>query len=207
MDQKQKTMTAAQRLEGLEQAFALTDQTLGNLAMNLQTAINALTLLSKKLEAVIRLGNSGKAINSANVAAEIVDMNAEQLEKKVEDLKAQGVLAAGEVIQENSFIVGRELNPETKEVVEKRAQYPMFGLKPEAKESFLGKKVGDVVTVKEGRNLFEITEVYNLVVPSAPVAKVSEESSEDSSAQSSEQSSQEASTEESSEQGNDGTSA
>jgi hypothetical protein len=168
MEKNNKTLTAAQRLEGLEQAFALTDQTIGNLTMNLQQSINALTLISKKLEAVVRIGNAGKQISSANVAEEISLMNEEELEQKVEDLKSKGVMEAGETIQENSFFVARELDPETKEVRNRRVQYPIFGFKKETKDQLLGKKPGDVFQLEAGRNLLEIVEVYNLIVPSAP---------------------------------------
>jgi uncharacterized coiled-coil protein SlyX len=178
MNKENNKLTASQRLEGLEQAFALTDQTLGNLSMNLQTAINALTLLSKKLEAVIRISNAGKQISSASVAEEIIDMNAEELKEKVDDLKKKGIAVDGDVIQENSFIVGRELNPETKVVSNKRMQFPLFGLKQEKKGLLLGKKAGDIVTLEEGRNLLEITEVYNIIVPSMTKKEAAPEASE-----------------------------
>lgn len=168
METDTKKMTAAQRLEALEQAMALTDQTLGNVATNLQTVINALTLMSKKLEAVIRLGNEGKAINSANVASEIVEINVQELAEKVEDLKKKGLAVSAEEVQENSFIVGRELDPETKEVTNRRMQFPLFGLKKEKKDLLMGKKPGDVVLLESGRNLLEILEVYSIVVPSVP---------------------------------------
>lgn len=168
---EQVKMTAAQRLEGLEQAMALTDQTLGNIATNLQTSISALTLLSKKLEAVIRLGDAGKAITSAAVANEIIDMNVEELAEKVADLKEKGVAVDSEIVEENSFIVGRELSPETQEVVNKRMQFPLFGLKKDKKDLLIGKKAGDIVTLEEGRNLLEIMEVYSIVVPSAPTSE------------------------------------
>ena len=177
MENNATKMTASQRLEGLEQAVALSDQALGNVTMNLQTAINALTLLSKRVEAMIRLSNKGHPTTSENVSAEIVEINVEELSEKVEELKNKGVAILGDAIQENSFVVGRELSPETKNVVNKRMQFPVFGLKKKTKELLLGKKAGDIVTLEEGRNLLEVTEVYNIVAP-APMAEESPEKEE-----------------------------
>lgn len=167
MENEKKNLTAAQRLEGLEASFALLDQSVGNLTMNLQTSINALTLISKKLEAIVRLGNAGQQITSKSVANEIIQMNVEDLQERVEDLKAKGVTEPAEVVAENSFVIGRELLPESKEVSTPRIQFPMFGLKPERKAKLLGKKIGDIIQLEEGRNLLEITELYNIVVPRA----------------------------------------
>lgn len=168
METDTKKMTAAQRLEALEHSAALADQTLGNFATNLQTVINALTLMSKKLEAVIRLGNEGKSVNSVNVAAEIVQMNVQELVEKVEDLKKKGLAVVSDTVQENSFVVGRELDPETREVTNQRMQFPLFSLKKEKKSMLVGKKPGDIVQLESGRNLLELLEVYSIVVPSAP---------------------------------------
>jgi hypothetical protein len=178
METDTKKMTAAQRLETLENSAALTDQALSNVATNLQTVINALTLMSKKLEAVIRLGNEGKPVNSANVAAEIVEMNVQELVEKVEDLKKKGLAVATDIVQENAFIVGRELDPETREVTNRRMQFPLFSLKKEKKSLLVGKKPGDVVQLESGRNLLELLEVYSIVVPQAPEEDQDDTSSE-----------------------------
>jgi len=176
MTKETKSLTASQRLEGLEASLSAIDQVMGNITTNLQTAINALTLLSDKVDAIVRLGNSGKSVNSATVAAELIAINIEDLKSRVEDLQGRGMAVLATEIQENSFVVGRELGEETKEVTNERIQFPLFGLIKETKDKLIGKKVGDIVTMGKGRNLLEITEIFNIVVPEIEQLKTNETS-------------------------------
>ena len=193
--EKQKTLTAVQRIEGVEQALSLLDQQVGNLTTNLQMTINAVTLLSKKVEAMINLGNSGKALNSANIAAELVSINIQELKSKVDDLKERKMAVEATVVEENSFLVGRELDPETKEIASERIQFPLFGLKQEIKDKLIGKKVGDILLLDEGRNLLEITELYNIVIPQLSESDSSSQETSQSSNESTSSSDQTSSTE------------
>lgn len=165
MEKTQKTLTASQRLEGLEQAMSMLDQQMANITTNLQTTINAVTLLSKKVEAMVRLGNSTQQINSVNIAAELININIQELEEKVQELKNRGMAVEASEVGENSFLVGRELGAETSDVENARIQFPIFGLNQEVKEKLLKKKVGDIIDMGAGRNRLELTEIYNIVLP------------------------------------------
>ncbi len=165
MEKKEKKpVTASQRLEGLEAAVSMLDQSLANITSNLQKTVDAVNLISKRVEAIVRAADAG-SLTSQSVSAQVVNMNIEELKEKVDSLISQGVAVPSEQIQENSFVVGRELDPSSKDIQNPRLQFPVFGLKPETKEKLMGKKVGDLIDIEEGRNTLEITELYNIVIP------------------------------------------
>jgi enamine deaminase RidA (YjgF/YER057c/UK114 family) len=185
MSEQQPKGTAAQRLEMLEnqtqqivQALQVLDQSLGNITTNLQSLINAVSLLNKRVQGIINVSESGKSISSGAVADDVVMQNVKELEGKIEDLKKKGIAVSADQVQENSMVVGRELDEQDGTIVAPRVQFPVFQLNEDKKEKVLGKKVGDIVSFEEGRNKLEITELYNIVVPKAAQQEESEAKAE-----------------------------
>lgn len=185
MEKKEQTKTALQRLEGLESAASLLDQAIANLTTNLQNTMDAFSALSTRVEAIIRCGSEGLQINGQNISAKLIEIHTEDLKAKINDLVEKGLAVSSEEIKENSFVVGRELDPQTNELANPRIQFPLFGLKKELKEKLLGKRFGDTVQVSEGRNILEVMEIYDLTIPSLKAstdAAPAEASAEDAAA-------------------------
>lgn len=160
-------LTAAQRLEGLEESVRLLDQALRNVTNNLATITQALKLLGNKTDAIVKANSRGIALNDEIISQIMVENNVEELEQKVKDLVSAGLLAQSESISDTSFIVGRELDAETKKVVNPRVQIAYSTLNADVKEKLLGKKAGDVVNFGGDTLEVEIEAVYDIVQPKA----------------------------------------
>jgi hypothetical protein len=82
---------------------------------------------------------------------------------------ADGTLKAAEATTEQSFIVFRDVAADGT-ILDPRNQLAIVNIKGDLKEKFLGKKVGDLVSVLPDRNI-EILEVYDITPPAAPEAQ------------------------------------
>lgn len=165
---QEKKLTAAQRIEGLENALSesreISDaqtQNIEFLAKQMDGLRQTISALARRLNATIKSGEAG-GVSNEMVTKLLVDENVQNLKDKVEYLKEQGVLAETEdtTIGDRSFVVGRELD-EDSNVVNPRMQFALASLTPEAKEKINGKKSGDIIKDFSGDGLvLEITEVY-----------------------------------------------
>jgi len=165
---KEKKLTAAQRIEGLENALAslgeikdAQTENINILAGQIDGLRQTIAALARRLNATIKSGDSGN-VNSDVINRILVEDNVQELKDKIDYLKEQGILEETEVkeIGDRSFIIGRELDEESNEV-NPRMQFALASLTPEAKEKVKGKKAGDVVKDFSGDGLtLEITEVY-----------------------------------------------
>jgi len=166
--QQKKALTASQRLDGLEAAQHLLDRTVSENAATVEGVVKAITLLSTKLEATRRI----LGVSDESLAAMIQTLDLEDLKDRIDDLLKKGVIVPSEEVQAaTSFLVIRELDPEGKEVIHQRKQFPMFNQDAEVKKALAGKKAGDIVKIYEGKNLVEIVEVYEVVLPKKPSAQ------------------------------------
>ena len=158
-----KKLTAAQRIEGLENALGgmmRNNQILAGEIDNLRQTIAA---LARRLNATIKSGEQGTLSNDS-VNDIITQENVAELKGKVDFLLEQGVLEASEEgeIHEKAFVVGRELD-EDRNIINPRIQFAVASVVPEMKELLLGKKVGDVIKNDQGDGLLlEVVEVFNI---------------------------------------------
>ncbi len=159
---------AAQRVQALENMLLMQDQQIKALANEILDVRETTTALARRLSATVRAAETGTVTNSS-VNQILIEENVKDLENKVKFLVEQQVMVkseTGEVVP-TGFVVARELNQETNEVVNPRIQFAMGSLAPEMIEKFSGKKVGDVVRYDDTAPALEIVESY--VVNSTPV--------------------------------------
>lgn len=163
--EKQKTLTAAQRLEGLEKALQAVDNTLRNLINTQELTHQAIKILGNKVDAVVKIARAGEEFSDVNISAKMVENNVNELKQKVDDMVTSGLLTLSDSVEENSFIVGREIDPDTKQVANPRIQIAMAGLQEGARKQMLGKKSGDIIGFGDNKLSIELEQVYKITVP------------------------------------------
>lgn len=177
----QNKLNGTQRIEALERTIANMsarhDQQMEIVANEINRLNEFITALAKRINAIIKAGETDAGLNEDSVKNVMVNEAAKELKARVDMLKDQGVLLLNndKVIDDDTFVVGREENSEGKEI-NPRTQFLVKALAPEAKTQILGKKVGDAIKNEETQQVLFITETYDIVQPK-PQAVV-EESSE-----------------------------
>lgn len=159
--------TASQRIEDLEKGLMSMYQAFNTVAQDLSVAKEAIKLLGNKVSSIMTVAQSGDPLTEENVSKAMVANNVEELKEKVASLVTQGVLVTQEETAADSFVVGRELDDQGT-VVNPRLQFALAALQPPVQSKIAGHKVGDVVTIEEGKLKFEVLEVYSIQTPKAP---------------------------------------
>lgn len=161
-----KKRNASQRIEDLEQALMAAYQTLNQMAGDLSTIKEAIKLLGNKSDAVAKAAGLSDDV----ISAIMVDNNVAELKSKTDNLVTSGVLSTVESIAADSFVIGKEVDDDGK-VVNPRLQFALSSLNQDLQDKLVGAKVGDVVTLQEGKLKLEVMEVYKIATQeSAPVA-------------------------------------
>jgi len=163
---KSSAPTAAQRIEILEKQV----ENLGKMIQILAEELDKLSLaghdLHKKVEAAVKVAATGE-LNEKKVDEYLINQQVLELKNKVEMLIHNGVLTpADEVIGDNLFIVGKEMNKEG-EIVSPRTQTTLQNLPEDVKSKLIGKKIGDLVQFSEDKLSFLIDELYIINEPKA----------------------------------------
>lgn len=159
-------MNAAQRLEALENIIANLGSKLETQFQVVADEINRLNelnvALAKRLNAIIKAGDEGD-INGKSVKGIIIDEAAKELKSKVDMLIEQGILVLNndKAIDENTFVVGRELNTEGEEI-NPRTQFLVGSLQEAGRNLVIGKKAGDSIKDEERQQTLIITETYDV---------------------------------------------
>ena len=158
-------MTAAQKLEALENMFMSQNNQIEILADEIDRLRNQLVAVNKRLNSTIQAAEQG-GISGESVNKIILGENMKELEAKINFLKEQGVLVKNDdaEISDKSFVVGREIDTEGN-VTNPRVQFSVGSVDPDVKKQIYGKKLGDVVAYSESQDSLEITEVYDIVDP------------------------------------------
>lgn len=154
---------ATQRIEDLERALVSLYQTCDNMARDLTLIKDAIKLLGNKVDAIRQASN----LTDDQVGAIMTENNVNELKDKVQNLVDQKILSVADAATETSFLVGREVNDEGS-VVNPRLQFALSALQPELQEKLKGAKVGDSITLQEGKLKYEVLEVYTIKAPEAP---------------------------------------
>jgi hypothetical protein len=168
-NQNKPHLTASQRLEGLEQAVIALDQALANLATTTQNMVKTMRMLNTKMDSLIVANERKIDISNASIESLMVEENVRDLKARLEQMKAQGFLGeSASEISETSFVVGRELHHESREVQNPRIQFGVQNVSADTRSKLLGKKVGDLVSFGENEHLLEIEEIYPITTPGLP---------------------------------------
>ena len=172
---KKPHLTATQRLEGLESAVMTLDAALANLTQTVGTIKQAIKLLSSKVDAVVVAGERKLDLSNSTVESLMIEENVRDLKSRVEGMTASGIVKPAATVGSNGFVVGRELNRESRAVANPRIQFAMRSLSSEAmKSQLLGLAPGALVDFGGEENLLEIEEVYEIVEESAQPQQATE---------------------------------
>jgi hypothetical protein len=171
-EQQTDTRTASQRLEDVERGSMAAFQTMDNMVRDIMTIKEAIKLLGNKVDSIVKAleVSMPTTINDDILSKLMVENNVAELRNKVGDLVSQGILAPQEVVDDNSFLVGRELN-DAGEVVNPRIQFALQALQEEMRAKIKGSKAGDVLSLEEGKLKFEVLETYSVQPPPAAASE------------------------------------
>jgi len=161
----QRALTAAQRLEQLEAQVINLIQVQDMITGDVQTIKEALRLLADKVSAIVTLSGSGKQLTNESINDAMVQANVDDLDTRLNAMIERGVLVLqgeGAMIAADSFVVGQEIEDKTGKVANPRIQFPLGGLKPEFRESLMGKKVGESAKIGDEAYTVEITRIYQI---------------------------------------------
>lgn len=171
--QPQQKRTAVQRIEDLEHAmmdtFQKVDSVLG-LARDTQIMRDAIKLLGNKIDAIVKATTNGEGLSDDVISRIMVENNVTDLKGKVSQLVTTGTLVPAEgPLDETNLVVGQEVD-DTGKVLNPRLQFVLGSLRPDLQTKIKGAKVGDSISFKEGKLLFQIQEAYSVVAPKPPQA-------------------------------------
>jgi hypothetical protein len=158
--EKLSNLTAAQRIEAIENMIVGLDTAVRQLANSLTTISQALKMLGSKVDAIVTASGSGSPITDEVLSRIMTENNALELKARLNELIQQGRLSSAEELTEQGFFVGREIDSETGEVVNPRIQMAVASLAKDVRDMLIGKKVGDVISFGEGKLSLELEEVY-----------------------------------------------
>lgn len=162
-----KKTTAAQRLSNLEDTLVGTLQALGAVDNEQSVIKDALALLGSKLDAMISLLRAGKELSDANISNLMIEDKTLKMTEGTQSLVKNGVLVANDTVDENCFVVGRELLDDGS-VLNPRIQFTVESATPNLRAKILGAKVLDKIQVVEGKASMEVLEIYSIHQPKAP---------------------------------------
>lgn len=163
--EKDVKMNASQKLEALENIIQKQSNQINIIADEIDRLSNVITALAKRVNAIVRTGDEGQKISTEQVNALLVSDAAKELQGKVNFLVQQGILVLNnnKEIDDNTFVVGRELNSEGEEI-NPRVQFAVKSLEQDGQNKVKGKKAGDSIVGDDGINM-EILEVFDIVTP------------------------------------------
>jgi len=158
-----KTLTAAQKIEGLEKAFGSVDQTIFNLTRQVHSLQDALILLNDKVTAMVVALTNGSTVTEELLDQINKQLKVTEMKEKVNNLLNEGTLVKSEEVTKNSFLVVREIDVENGKVINPRLQFIARVLNEESLNLVLGKKAGDSIKFSEnGSVVIEIEEIYEI---------------------------------------------
>jgi len=160
-----KKLTAAQRIDALENLVAHQSEQIAILADENDKNRSFIGSLARRINATIQVAENGSLTENA-VNRLILDENVKELESKLQYLVERGVLERDleGPVTEKSFVIGRDMSKDGN-VVNPRIQFAVGSVGDHLKTQFLGKKLGDTVQNSEDETSFEITELYKVIDP------------------------------------------
>ena len=128
---------------------------------------------TESVAGMVRLMRDGKDFTEDNLSEAIAKNQEDRLVSQTDDMIKQGLLKETEEVGKDSFIISKEFDEEGK-LIARRNQFPLSRLVEKLQKEFIGKKVGDSVTLKEG-NKIDILQIFNIIEPESEKAKIPEE--------------------------------
>lgn len=128
---------------------------------------------TESVAGMVRLMRDSEDFTEDNLSEAIAKNQEDRLISQTDDMIKQGLLKETEEVGKESFIISKEFDEEGK-LIARRNQFPLSRLVEELQKEFIGKKVGDSVTLKEG-NKIDILQIFNIIEPKPEKAKIPEE--------------------------------
>jgi hypothetical protein len=184
-------LNAVQRLNAIEDSLAILTSKLESLVTGLDTTFKNLTSdfngqlklmdnkiailademgavedivskVNRKANATIRAGEKNE-LNEDTVKKLVIEEEENILKNKAKFLESRGAIVRNDskVVDDRTFLVGRQYDNEGKEVAS-RVQYATPSFSEETKKYFFGKKVGDRIKFDDNSDVIEITEIYDM---------------------------------------------
>lgn len=173
MSQNEKPVdgrNASQKIQDLENAMTQLYTVADTMSRDLGTIKQAIKLLGNKVDSIVKASAAGESITDDVISRIMIENNCEELKQKVSIMQAQGILAPQETVEADCFIVGSEVNDEGT-VVNPRLQFALYALAPELQEKIKGSKVGDTLTLEEGKLKFKVLESWKIQQPKVEAAQ------------------------------------
>jgi hypothetical protein len=170
------TRTASQKIQDLERAVMAGFQTMDNITRDILTIKEAIKLLGNKVDSIVKASERGLGLNDDVLSNIMIENNVAELKDKVTNLVTQGILGSQEAVDDNSFLVGREIS-DSGEVVNPRLQFALHALREDMREKLKGARPGNIIVLEEGKLKFELLETYTVVTSptAAPVPAPAEQ--------------------------------
>jgi hypothetical protein len=143
---------------------------MGNMQQNENRITFALQDLGKKVDTMVGVLDSSNVLSKKLVDDAITTRKVGELVEKTEQLKANGVIVPTDVVGDISFLVIEERSS-SGELVSPRTQCLLGSLSEENRSKLLGAKVGDSISLGEGKNTVTIMELYNIVEKNETVSE------------------------------------
>ena len=158
-------LTAAQRIERLETAVITLDKAIYQVGRQVATLQDAVTLLNDKVSAMVVALSSGLAVNDDTLNRINLESKISEMKQKISTLVENGTIEKSEEVTNESFLVVREINSSTGEVINPRLQFAVRALPEEDRKKILGKKVGESVAFSSEKPdlVVEIEEIYSIL--------------------------------------------
>jgi len=167
-EKQQPKKTAAQRLSNLEDTLVGTLKALGAVDNEQSMIKEALSLLGAKLDAMTKLLQANNPqLTDAAMSNLMIEGKANKMSADTQQAVSNGVLVSTDVVTENCFVVGREVE-DNGNVINPRIQFTVESAKEQFRARILGAKVLDRILVEEGKAKLELLEIYSINQPKAP---------------------------------------
>jgi hypothetical protein len=159
--------SASERIQDLEQGMVGNYQTMDTMTRDIMVIKEAIKLLGNKVDSIVKASERGQPLTDDVLSKIMIENNVEELRGKVTNLVSQGILAPQQTVDDNSFLVGREIN-DMGEVVNPRLQFALQALQEDMRAKIKGSRPGDIISLQEGKLKFEVMETYSVQPPKAP---------------------------------------
>lgn len=161
MSEQKKQMTALERIQNLENGFMGVFSNMDAVSRDVLLIKEAIKLLANKVDAMANLNVQGEAMTDENINKIMIANNEKELKSKVDNYINQGVLESSDIVDDNSFVVGQELDADGK-VVNPRIQFTVSSFNEESRAKLSGLKLGDMVDLEDNGLKMSITEIYKV---------------------------------------------
>jgi hypothetical protein len=158
-----QTVTASQKIDMLEKTTSTLRKMIEVMAEEMDKIQQSQIAMAKRLEATLKVASDGE-LNETKVNEFVINQQVKEYKDKVDLLVSQGALGESEEVNENSFVVGKEVSKDG-EIISPRTQASIKSLPEDVRKALVGKKAGDLVSFGDDKLAFMVDEIYTINQP------------------------------------------